>query len=65
MIWDTEQPCIIKIGIILMDQQEHIHIISAGDSIHKTYPAVHKDLRRVIHTFIFTEKEVIISNRPG
>jgi hypothetical protein len=30
MIWDTEEPCIIKIRIILMDQQEHIHIISAG-----------------------------------
>jgi hypothetical protein len=41
-----------------MDQQEHIHIISAGDSIHKTYPAVLKDLRTVTHTFIFAEKEV-------
>ena len=41
-----------------MDQQEHIHIISAGDSIHKTYPAVLKDLQTVTHTFIFAEKEV-------
>jgi hypothetical protein len=41
-----------------MDQQEHIHIISAGDSIHKTYPAVLKDLPTVTHTFIFAEKEV-------
>jgi hypothetical protein len=41
-----------------MDQQEHIHIISAGDSIHKTYPAVINDLRTVTHTFIFAEKEV-------
>ena len=41
-----------------MDPQEHIHIISAGDSIHKTYPAVLKDLRTVTHTFIFAEKEV-------
>jgi len=41
-----------------MDQQEYIHIISAGDSIHKTYPAVLKDLRKVTHTFIFAEKEV-------
>jgi hypothetical protein len=65
MIWDTEEPCIIKIRIILMDQQEHIHIISAGDSIHKTYPAVRKDLRTVTHTFIFPEKEVFISNRPA
>ena len=41
-----------------MDPQEHIHIISAGDSIHKTYPAVLKDLRTVTHTFIFAEKEI-------
>jgi hypothetical protein len=41
-----------------MDQQEHIHIISAGDSIHKTYTAVLKDLRTITHTFIFTEKEI-------
>jgi len=41
-----------------MGRPEHIHIISAGDSIHKTYPAVLKDLRTVTHTFIFAEKEV-------
>jgi hypothetical protein len=41
-----------------MDRPEHIHIISAGDSIHKTYPAVLKELRTVTHTFIFAEKEV-------
>lgn len=41
-----------------MDPQEHIHIISAGESIHKTYPAVLTDLRTVTHTFIFAEKEI-------
>ncbi len=41
-----------------MDLQEHIHIISAGDNIHKTYPAVLNDLQTVTHTFIFAEKEV-------
>ena len=41
-----------------MDSQEHIHIISAGDRIHTTYPAVLKDLPTVTHTFIFAEKEV-------
>jgi hypothetical protein len=41
-----------------MEQQEHLHIISAGDSIHKTYPAVLMDLRTVTHTFIFAEKEI-------
>ncbi len=43
---------------ILMDPQEHIHIISAGDRIHTTYPAVLQDLRTVTHTYIFAEKEV-------
>lgn len=41
-----------------MDPQEHILIISAGDRIHSTYPAVLENLRTVTHTFIFTEKEV-------
>jgi hypothetical protein len=41
-----------------MDSQEHIHIISAGDRIHTTYPAVLKDLRTITHTFIFAEKEI-------
>ena len=45
-----------------MDPQEHIHIISAGDCIHKTYPSVLKDLRTVTHTFIFAEKEVYTSS---
>ena len=41
-----------------MDPQEHFLIISAGDSIHKTYPAVLEELRTVTHTIIFAEKEV-------
>jgi hypothetical protein len=41
-----------------MGPKEHIHIISAGDSIHTTYPAVLKDLRTITHTFIFAETEV-------
>jgi len=41
-----------------MDSQEHILIISAGDRIHTTYPAVLKDLGTVTHTFVFAEKEV-------
>jgi hypothetical protein len=41
-----------------MDPQEHIHIISAGDRIHATYPAVLDELRTVTHTFVFAEKEV-------
>jgi hypothetical protein len=41
-----------------MDPQEHFLIISAGDCIHKTYPAVLEELRSVTHTIIFAEKEV-------
>jgi hypothetical protein len=41
-----------------MDPEEHFLIISAGESIHKTYPAVLKELRTVTHTVIFAEKEV-------
>jgi hypothetical protein len=38
--------------------REHIHIISAGDRIHTTYPAVLEDLPGITRTFIFAEKEV-------
>jgi len=41
-----------------MDPQEHILIISAGDRIHTTYPAVLENLGTVTHTFVFAEKEV-------
>jgi hypothetical protein len=41
-----------------MEPQEHFLIISAGDNIDKTYPAVIEDLRTVTHTIIFAEKEV-------
>jgi hypothetical protein len=41
-----------------MDLQEHIHIISAGEKIHETYPAAIRDLRTITHTFVFAEKEV-------
>jgi hypothetical protein len=44
--------------MIIMDQREHIHIISAGESIHKSYPLVIKEIGRITHTFIFVEKEV-------
>jgi len=52
------QPFIVQRRILHMDPQEHIHIISAGERIHTTYPAVLSDLRTVTHTFIFAEKEV-------
>jgi hypothetical protein len=41
-----------------MNPVEHFLIISAGDSIHTTYPAVLEELRTVSHTIIFAEKEV-------
>jgi hypothetical protein len=41
-----------------MVPQEHFLIISAGDRIHTTYPAVLDELRTVTHTIIVAEKEV-------
>jgi len=41
-----------------MDPGEHFLIISAGDSIHKTYPALLLELCSVTHTIVFAEKEV-------
>lgn len=55
---DTGQSFIAWQRILYMDPREHIHIISAGDSIHTAYPAVLTDLRTITHTFIVAEKEV-------
>jgi len=52
------QSFIVQPRILLMVPQEHFLIISAGDSIHKTYPAVLEELRTVTDTIIFAEKEV-------
>ncbi len=41
-----------------MDSGEHFLIISAGDSIHKTYPALLLELSSVTHTIVVAEKEV-------
>lgn len=41
-----------------MGPREHFLIISAGDSIDKTYPALLEELRTVTHTIIVAEKEV-------
>ncbi|MCK9578880.1 MAG: hypothetical protein M0Q92_00325 [Methanoregula sp.] len=41
-----------------MDPEEHFLIISAGDNIHKTYPAILENLRTVTSTIVFAEKEV-------
>lgn len=41
-----------------MDPGEHFLIISAGDNIHATYPALLEELRSVSRTIVFAEKEV-------
>ena len=41
-----------------MDPREHFLIISAGDNIHATYPALLEELQTVTHTIVFAEKEI-------
>jgi len=55
---DMGQSFIARQRILAMNPVEHFLIISAGDSIHTTYPAVLEELRTVTHTIIFAEKEV-------
>ena len=55
---DMGQSFIARQRILVMNPVEHFLIISAGDSIHTTYPAVLEELRTVTHTIIFAEKEV-------
>jgi hypothetical protein len=41
-----------------MDPPEHLHIISAGDTIHKTYPGLLQELGTVTRTIIVAEKDI-------
>jgi hypothetical protein len=41
-----------------MVRQEHIHIVSAGENIHKAYPAAVRDLQGITHAFIFADTEL-------
>jgi len=45
-----------------MARQEHIHIISAGEKIHKAYPAAVRDLMDITHTFVFADTELYTNN---
>jgi len=41
-----------------MDQEEHIHIISAGENIHTAYPAAFRNLPSITRTCVFADSEV-------
>jgi hypothetical protein len=44
--------------MLVMDRQEHIHIVSAGEHIHEAYAVAVRDLRDITHTFVFTDTEL-------
>ncbi len=44
--------------MLIMARQEHVHIISAGENIHKVYPAAIRDLSDITHTFVFADTEI-------
>jgi len=41
-----------------MDRREHVHIISAGETIHLAYPAVFRTLPTISHTYVLAGDEV-------
>ena len=41
-----------------MDRREHIHIISAGETIHLAFPAVFRTLPSISHTYVLAGDEV-------
>ena len=52
------QSFIIRFPMLVMDQPEHIHIVSAGEHIHEAYAAAIRDLRDITHTFVFADTEL-------
>lgn len=41
-----------------MDSREHVHVISAGDIIHLSYPAIFRMLPGISHTYVLAADEV-------
>jgi hypothetical protein len=60
----NQQDFLIQPLTLIMARQEHVHIISAGENIHKTYPAAIRDLQDISHTFVFADTE-IYTNSAG
>ena len=40
---------------------EHIHIISADETIHTTFPAALRDIPGITHTFIVVDEDVYVN----
>lgn len=41
----------------------HLHIISAGESIHGTFPTALKNLERITHVAVVVEKDIYLENK--
>jgi len=48
---------------LIMDRQEHIHIISAGEGIHNSFAVMIRDHPDITHAFIFADTELYTNNR--
>ncbi|HPJ97302.1 MAG TPA: hypothetical protein PK022_08320 [Syntrophales bacterium] len=46
-----------------MDRKEHVHIISAGETIHLAYPAVFRLLPTISHTYVLASDEVYTESK--
>ena len=53
-----QQDFLIQPLTLIMARQEHVHIISAGENIHKAYTAAIRDLGDISHTFVFADTEI-------
>ena len=53
-----QQDFLIRPLTLIMARQEHVHIISAGENIHKAYTAAIRDLGDISHTFVFADTEI-------
>jgi len=48
---------------LIMDRQEHIHIISAGEAIHNAFAVTIRDHPDITHAFVFADTELYTNNR--
>ncbi len=53
-----QQDFLIRHLTLIMARQEHVHIITAGENIHKAYTAAICDLQDITHTFVFEDTDL-------
>jgi len=53
----NRQAFIVAPATLIMARQEHVHVISAGESVHTAYPAIFRTLPSITRTYVLADSD--------